>query len=69
MVVKTNRMVIRKLNNIFAYTKKVKRVAHEDGDAKSSRKRSLRGIVAKNRKPANEVVGIEKARELLRLGL
>ena len=56
-------------NNIFAYTKKVKRVAHEDGDAKSSRKRSLRGIVAKNRKPANEVVGIEKARELLRLGL
>ena len=56
-------------NNLFVYTKKVKRLVHESGDEKSSRKRSLRGHVMKNRQPLNETTGLEKVRELLRIGL
>ena len=56
-------------NNIFAYTKKVKRLAHESESEKSSRKRSLRGYVMKNRKPISEIVGLEKVRHLLRTGM
>ncbi len=56
-------------NNIFVYTKKVKRLVHESGDERSSRKRSLRGHVMKNRQPSKEIVGQEKVREILRIGL
>ena len=58
-------------NNIFVYTKKVKRLAH-DSDAetiRSSRKRSLRGHVVKKRKPLQEIFGLEKVRHILRTGL
>ena len=56
-------------NNIFAYTKKVKRLPREIVSHRSAKKRSLRGYVVKNRQPLNEINDLEKTRELLRIGL
>jgi hypothetical protein len=56
-------------NNLFVYTKKVKRLPRENPNEKSSRKRSLRGYVMQNRQPIKEAGGLEKVRELLRTGL
>ena len=58
-----------KSNNLFVYTKKVKRLPKENPNTKSSRKRSLRGYVMKNRRPLNETSDLEKVRDLLRIGL
>jgi len=58
-----------KSNNLFVYTKKVKRLPRENINEKSSRKRSLRGYVMKNRRPLNETSDLEKVRDLLRIGL
>ena len=56
-------------NNLFVYTKKVKRLPRESVNDRSAKKRSLRGYVMKNRQPLNETTGLEKVRELLRIGL
>ena len=56
-------------NNIFVYTKKVKRLPRESVNERSAKKRSLRGYVMQNRQPINETTGLEKIRELLRIGL
>ena len=54
-------------NNLFVYTKKVKRLPKENPNTKSTRKRSLRGYVMQNRKPPKD--DVEKVRELLTAGL
>ena len=56
-----------KSNNLFIYTKKVKRLPKENVKDRSSKRRSLRGYVVKNRQPVTS--GLEKVRELLRIGL
>ena len=56
-------------NNIFAYTKKVKRLNVNENSERSSIKRSLRGHVMQNRKPLNEQFGEEKVQHILRTGL
>ena len=53
-------------NNIFVYTKKVKRLDHDKDTERSAIKKSLRGFVMKKRKPLEEIVGVEKARHILR---
>lgn len=58
-----------RLNNIFVYTKKVKRLVHDGANERSSKKRSLRGHVVKKRLPLKEIVGLEKVRHILRTGL
>lgn len=56
-------------NNLFVYSKKVKRLPKENPKERSSRKRSLRGYVMQSRQPIKETGGLEKVRELLRTGL
>ena len=56
-------------NNIFVYTKKVERLDHDKDTERSAIKKSLRGFVMKKRKPLEEIVGVEKARHILRTGM